>query len=536
MILRKNRNNTDTLIIDASKGFVKEGKNNKLRASDIKKIVDTVIKRESVHKFSKVVTREEIRENDYNLNIPRYVDSSEDAETFDIYSLMNGGIPKIELDKFNKYFDVFPNLKRDLFKNINDDYYELSTEELHELILNHKDIINYKNSYKDKFSDFDSYLNEELITNMDNVDISSEEDKISNSMFNRIENVELVDKYNAYQILDDNWNVISGDLELIKSEGIEACNKVDPVMEIKKKNDKETEVQVGVKGHVIPFELVIDYKLKDLKNNVIDKENRLNDIESRISELFDNLSEDEKTEIESILTEENDAFVAKEVAKKAKEYLKQSLSEGTVEKKVIEVNNLFEEQKKLNKEIKNCNNEIEIETQKEIENLTYDDICYLLNKKWIIPIIEGIDKFINNNNIKIQTLNFTCNKGQCSFTGLNDISCHWFQNNNIKELQVYSPCSLIFINDIFDNKIYTTADIFFILAAESELVEKICTQCTNNAVPAVYDFSVFKNIIESTKKMCYRNKIQLPFKLDMYKRRFKNNINAQKELLLSSSF
>ena len=63
-------------------------------------------------------------------------------------------------------------------------------------------------------------------------------------------------------------------------------------------------MQVGVKGHVIPFELVIDYKLKDLKNNVIDKENRLNDIESRISELFDNLSEDEKTEIESILTEE----------------------------------------------------------------------------------------------------------------------------------------------------------------------------------------------------------------------------------------
>lgn len=67
-------------------------------------------------------------------------------------------------------------------------------------------------------------------------------------------------------------------------------------------------------------------------------------------------------------------------------------------------------------------------------------------------------------------------------------------------MHVYSPCSLILINDIFDNKIYTTANIFFILAAESELVEKICTHCINNAVPAVYDFSVFKNIIESTKK------------------------------------
>ena len=396
MILRKNRSNTDTLIIDASKGFIKEGKNNKLRACDIKKIVDTVIKRETVSKFSKVVTRDVIRDNDYNLNIPRYVDSSEESETFDIYSLMNGGIPKVELDKFNKYFEVFPNLKKDLFKSINNDYYELSVEELHETIIIHEDIINYKNDYKDKFDGFDNYLNNELINNISTIDISSEESKISNALFNRIENIKLVDKYNAYQILDDNWNIISGDLELINSEGIEACNKVDPVMEIKKKNDKETEVQVGIKGHIIPFELVIDYKLKDLKDNIVDKENRLNDIEARIGEIFDSLSEDEKTEIESILTEENDAFVPKEVAKKAKEYLKQSLSEGTVEKKVVEANNLFDEQKKLNKEIKNCNNELEIEAQKEIENLNYDEICHLLNQKWILPIISGIDKLIDN--------------------------------------------------------------------------------------------------------------------------------------------
>lgn len=93
MVLKQKRENTDTLIIDASKGFIKEGKNNKLRASDIKRIADTVIKRESIDKFSKVVTREEIRNNDYNLNIPRYVDSSESAESWDIYASMFGGIP-----------------------------------------------------------------------------------------------------------------------------------------------------------------------------------------------------------------------------------------------------------------------------------------------------------------------------------------------------------------------------------------------------------------------------------------------------------
>lgn len=87
MVLKQKRTNTDVLIVDASKGYIKEGKNNKLRASDIKKIVDVVTRRESVDKYSRVVSRDEIRENDYNLNIPRYVDSSEAAESWDILRL-----------------------------------------------------------------------------------------------------------------------------------------------------------------------------------------------------------------------------------------------------------------------------------------------------------------------------------------------------------------------------------------------------------------------------------------------------------------
>ena len=231
---------------------------------------------------------------------------------------------------------------------------------------------------------------------MENIDLASEEMKISNALFSRIESVPLVNKYDVYQKLDDNWDIISGDLELIKSEGIEACNKIDPIIEIKKKGEKETEVQTGIKGHIIPLNFVIDYKLSDLKKNISDKENRTNDIETRINEILDNLSEDEKLEIESILTEENDAFVPKEVAKKAKELLKQTTSEGTVEKKVIEVNSLYEEQKKLNKEIKEGKTNIEIEAAKETENLTYEEITELLTQKWIKPIITEIDKLIDN--------------------------------------------------------------------------------------------------------------------------------------------
>lgn len=396
MVLRKNRQNTDTLIIDASKGFIKEGKNNKLRSSDIKKIVDAVVERKDIDKFAKVVTRDEIRKNDYNLNIPRYVDSGEDDESYDIYAIMNGGIPKSEIDKLEDYFKVFPNLKKDLFKKIKDEYFDVIPEDLHDFINNHNDVIEYKKSYKKQFENFDDYLYEELIKNIDNLDISVEESKISEALFNRVLNVPLMDKYHSYQILDDNWNIISNDLEVINNEGIESCNKVDPIMEIKKKGDKETEVQVGIKGRIIPIDLVIDEKLSNLKENLNEKENKLNDIDAQINEILDNLTEDEKIEAEDALTEENDAFVPKVVAQKAKEFLKSEIMEGSVESKIIEVNNLLIDQKRLKKELKDDTVEIETLAKKEIENLTTEEIFKLLDKKWISPIIQGTDKQIDD--------------------------------------------------------------------------------------------------------------------------------------------
>ena len=97
MVLRQKREASDVLFIDASKGFTKVGKTNKLMASDIKRIVDAIAARpESIEKFARLVSKEEIRRNGYNLNIPRYIDSSEAAETWDIYATMFGGIPNHE--------------------------------------------------------------------------------------------------------------------------------------------------------------------------------------------------------------------------------------------------------------------------------------------------------------------------------------------------------------------------------------------------------------------------------------------------------
>lgn len=88
MVLKRTRSDSDILIIDASKKFEKVGKNNKLRARDIREIVDTLKARKSVTKFAKLVTKDDIRKNEYNLNIPRYVDSSDDEEPWDIHAIV----------------------------------------------------------------------------------------------------------------------------------------------------------------------------------------------------------------------------------------------------------------------------------------------------------------------------------------------------------------------------------------------------------------------------------------------------------------
>ena len=166
IVLKPTKKTDDVLIIDASKYFTKEGKQNKLQASDIKRIVDTVIERKTVNKFSRVVSKDEIRSNDYNLNIPRYVDSSEDAEYYDIFATVSGGIPTPEIEKFEPYWKAFPSLKDELFTKANDSYYELKTEQIKEVVLANKDIKYFEEDYKKSFETLKSFLKSELINNL----------------------------------------------------------------------------------------------------------------------------------------------------------------------------------------------------------------------------------------------------------------------------------------------------------------------------------------------------------------------------------
>lgn len=392
MVLKQKRENTDILIIDASKGFIKEGKNNKLRASDIKRIVDVVIKRENADKFSKAVSREEIRNNEYNLNIPRYVDSSELAETWDIYASMFGGIPKAELDELKDYWTAFPKLRNTLFTNSDIPYVELALKDIKAAIKEHSDIIQFEAEFKAAFEGFDIYLKNQLIDKMTELIISQEENLLSDDIFRRLQIIPLIDKYTAYQLLDDEWTKIAVDLEMIQTEGFEATKKVDPNMVIKKKDGKEHEVQEGWIGHIIPFELVQKTLLIAEYDALKAKESRLSEILSEYEEIIDSMTEEEKDT--DVLNDSNTAFIAKEVTKKRKELCSEISTEETLafKEKLTRVEALFKEEKELKAKIKKETAELHSLTKETIEGLSDEQVSMLLEKKWIERLIVNLNK------------------------------------------------------------------------------------------------------------------------------------------------
>lgn len=369
IVLKPTKKTDDVLIIDASKYFTKEGKQNKLQASDIKRIVDTVIERKTVNKFSRVVSKDEIRNNDYNLNIPRYVDSSEDAENYDIYASVIGGIPKNEIEKYKAEWKAFPSLQNDLLKKVNDSYFELNTDNIKETVLLNKDVKAFESNYKKVFEGLDSFLKEELITKLKEINVNKEEDTIANILFEKLQNVPLVDKYEAYQSLDDEWQKIAIDLEIISTEGIESCRKVEPNLVMKGKD----EVQDGWKGRIMDFELVQKmHCASELQN--IEEQNRK--LETKISALAELIPETEEGEEEIELTDEQ-----KKQQKK-----------------------LNDDAKAIRKEITKLTKELEEKTIKKIEDLTDSEINALLEEKWILPLCTSlnempskvVDDFINS--------------------------------------------------------------------------------------------------------------------------------------------
>ena len=395
MILRQKREHTDVLIIDASKGFTKEGKNNKLRASDIRRIVDTVRDRKTIEKYSRKVSREEIRANDYNLNIPRYVDSSETAESYDIYASMFGGIPAKELQAFDPYWRVFPTLRSTLFTG-EGEYVSQAVTDIKAAIYENRDVKAFLGEFESVFADFGDYLYSRLIDDAEKLNSARREEEITADIFRRFRDFPLLDPYQAYEIFEGQFLTISGDLELIQAEGMEAVRKVDPNMVIKKKNGKEAEVQEGWKGHILPFDLVQKSLLKSDLDALHSKEEELSEIPGEYEALLESLSEEDKETISEALNDTNDAFVIKNIKAVIKELKEDPSSNDELISLLQNVEKLSAKEKKLKSDIRSGEEALHIKTKETIENQSEAEVHQLLHEKWVSPIVSGTLKLADD--------------------------------------------------------------------------------------------------------------------------------------------
>lgn len=392
MVLKQHRASDDVLIIDASKGFVKDGKQNKLRACDIKKIADTVRDRKDVHGFSRRVSREEIRQNGYNLNIPRYVDSSEAAEQYDIYATMFGGIPNAEIDALQKYWEAFPTLRSDLFKPEYDKPYSvLKVEDVKTTIELNTDVKWFNVQFNEAFNGFADMLHKMLIDHVMDVRELQAQDEIASDMFSRLCNIPLVDRYAVYQALADNWQAIISDIETIQEEGFDAVRVVETAYKLVKKGDEDVEVPDGLKGRIIPFSLVQNMKFQTELNAISALQSRVEAISGELDEVRDSFNEEE---LETYCDSEKDnAFDKKKITADAKP---KADVEAETKAKLKQIVSLWNEQTTSNKQIKTDKLALEEKTIKAIENLTDEEAAVLLHHKWIDPICEGIDNTLRS--------------------------------------------------------------------------------------------------------------------------------------------
>ena len=332
-------NRQGIFMIDASRGYVKDGNKNRLRERDIYRIITTFNQQITTDpKYARFIPNDEIeKKNGYNLNITRYIDSTDPEDIQDIYAHIHGGIPAVDIDGLSKYWEVFPSLKAELLTAISEKYYSLNVE--HENI---RQTI-YKNA---EFSDYGEKLDEAFaawkakeypaLSSLDE-DVSARELIISlaEDILAEFEHLTLIDKYDVYQVLLAYWNeVMNDDVSLIISEpdGYANARVTDNIEEEITQGKNKGEMKVtGWEGRLIPKAIVIDTFFREEKNAIEEAENVVAETESQLSDLIE--SADEESALADVA--ENGKVKTKDLEAKIEELTQYVETEETIELELL---------------------------------------------------------------------------------------------------------------------------------------------------------------------------------------------------------
>ena len=237
---------TGIFMVDASRGFRKDGNKNRLRAQDIHRIVDVFNSRTDAPRYSRMVPVSEIADpaNDYNLNIPRYVDASEPEDLHDLDAHLHGGIPDRDLDALGAWWDVFPSLRATLFESAGRPGYSrlrVDQSNIDVAIRDHPEVDEYRQQVAEVF-DIWRDAHAPFLRDLDRDDVPANViDALSESLLDGFRNLPLISGYDVYQRLTDYWDdVMQDDVHLVVSDGWVEAAKPRTAIEDRHRQIKET--------------------------------------------------------------------------------------------------------------------------------------------------------------------------------------------------------------------------------------------------------------------------------------------------------
>lgn len=393
------QNRKGIFMIDSGKGFIKDGNKNRLREQDIRKITDVFNNQKEIAGYSRMVAVAEIEGNEFNLNIPRYIDSQETEDMQDIEAHLLGDIPNADIQELHPFWDVFPNLKSTLFETSKrKDYSKLkvSKDQIKQSIFEHSEFISFRiemdtlfDVWKTKSTD---YLKSLSAGNKPSEVIS----QLSESLLQQYAKKPLIDKYVIYQHLMSYWNeTMQDDCYLVSADGWKA-----ETYRITVENKQKKKVDKGWTCDLVPKELVIDRYFQTEKQALIDLESKKETLAAELAELEEEHSSEEGyfTELEKVnkanvtarlkelKTEQKTLFPM--AAEEEKGYGEEALSEKDVLQKYLDLTGKLSE---TTKQIKEAELSIDEKLYAKYPTLSEENIKTLVvNDKWMQTIEAAV--------------------------------------------------------------------------------------------------------------------------------------------------
>lgn len=399
-------NRTGIFMIDASHGFIKDGDKNRLREQDIYKIVTTFNSMTEVSGFSRFVPFDEIiNKNSYNLNIPRYIDSTEKEDLQSIEAHLYGGIPQDDIDNIPHFWNVFPNLKNQIFGEYSKGFYKLliQKDDVHKTISENIEFLEYNKKVNNTYNEWKKIANP-VLTNLNSTDSNKEIIlNLSEEILEKFSKLELLDKYDVYQVLLAYWNETMNDdvLLIIQDElGYNLAKITDDIKEepkeskkakkdsAKEKKPKEPKI-IGWEGRLIPKQIVLDAFFALEQEEIEKAEEKLSQTESEFEEFIENNSDENGYFTDYMGDDEK--IDSKKITSRVKLLTKEKKTQNEEYKilnNYVDYESSIKSQKKHITELKkvlddNCRNRYETFTDEEIKDL-------LVNRKWYKAIDDGI--------------------------------------------------------------------------------------------------------------------------------------------------